>query len=220
MTAFSYVFLEHLVAIAMDSQATHGDGPAKGEALGFFTKIFPLPHLNAVLCGTGIQELVLDWFVMIQTRIIARDVVFLDTLATHLLSELAARHPAGDATIYHFGFDLNRRLRGFAYRRKDGFRSEEINYGFAFKPGPEDFKAWFAGRVVEAGVPTAFIELVRRQREYDATQPAEQRVGVGGEVHCFHMTADSGLSLWNCYRFEDYESEYDRIVEWTRKLPQ
>jgi len=165
MSAFNFIYVDEFVAIAMDSQASRDDGDRQDRPFGYFTKVFALPHLNAVLCGTGNQGLVLDWFVKVETQIIARDVVFLDQIAPTLLPEIAAQNPPGDTTIYHFGFDRAGTLGGYAYRSPKNFASEPLAKGFGIKPPSPDLVAWFPAAAVQQGIPAAFVELIRRQRE-------------------------------------------------------
>ena len=67
--------------------------------------------------------------------------------------------------------------------------------------------------VAESGLAAAFVELTHRQRELDRTGEPEKRVGVGGEVHLFTM-AKNNQSLWTCHRFEDFDTEYERVLQW------
>ena len=213
MTALNWVHLnDEWVAIASDSQVSEAEGEERGRARSYCTKVFPLPHLNSVVCGTGNIELILAWLVTIETTMIAQDIGTLVRVAAEQLPKLAVNHK-GETTIYHFGFGPDGTLYAFAHRSTDNFRPERLPKGFGIKPPSDELCAAFPNMVAESGLAAAFVELTHRQRELDRTGDPEKRVGVGGEVHLFTM-AKNNQSLWTCHRFEDFDTEYERVLQW------
>ena len=63
MTAFTFLLEQDRVCIGMDTLSI--DPQTKGPNK-FVSKIFPLLHLRGVLCGTGVLQVILDWFALIQ----------------------------------------------------------------------------------------------------------------------------------------------------------
>ncbi len=57
MTAFNYILSPGQVLIATDSLASH---PESKRPFNFVTKVFPLPHLAGVMCGTGGLQLAVE----------------------------------------------------------------------------------------------------------------------------------------------------------------
>jgi hypothetical protein len=218
MTAFNFVFLENFVAIAMDSLALDGEN---GEPLGFWTKVFPLPHLRGVMCATGIMQIGLDWFIEIESHVLCNSVTFLDSIAPARLRAIAERYPTSrTTTVYHFGYDPDlERLRGFAYRGTSDFASEELQAGYGIKPPTDQLVQLFPRAVAERGLVPAFVEVITQQKIDDEAKPPLERVGIGGEVHVLTLIPDEQF-VWNCHRFDDYASSYQRMLERLRQQNQ
>src|SRR6476620_11676920 len=159
MTALHYALMPECVIIAMDSLSLAAEPDDSKVPYAFCTKVFPLPHLNGVICGTGLMSVLLDWFVMVQGQVVCRDMLFLDTIAPTHLPVIAARY--GDdmtSTVYHFGYDESRhRYRGFAYRGTNGYKSEEIPYALGVKPPFPGALAQFEELVAKHGVVEGFV---------------------------------------------------------------
>jgi hypothetical protein len=99
MTALNFILTEQAVFVLTDSLTLEGGSANRGEARGFFTKVFPLPHMNAAIVGTGVAQVVLDWFLEIQTMVVSDSVAFLDTVAPARLREIAGRYPSAMTTV-------------------------------------------------------------------------------------------------------------------------
>ena len=59
MTSLVFYLRPEIVFIAMDTLVSTVD---KNKLHHFCSKIFPLPHLGSVMCGTGNMELAVEWF--------------------------------------------------------------------------------------------------------------------------------------------------------------
>jgi len=221
MTAINWFHLENntMIALATDTKVVLGDRDTAGRIRNFHQKIFPLPHLHSVMCGTGSDKLVLGWYSFIQSQIIGRNIGILIEAAQRFLPELQEAAGAAVAaigtTIYHIGFDESGVLRGYAHRSDNGFAPEEIPPSFIMKPGMLELQQMFIDVALQGGLVAAFVELIKRQRATKADDPAE-RQGIGGEVHFFAMSYRT-QSLWNCYRFDDYDEEYAQILQWAKE---
>jgi hypothetical protein len=103
MSSLIFHFAPEQVIIATDTLATTTDTK---EPLFFSTKVYPLPHLNGVMCCTGVATVGLEWFTHL-ARFIVRDFHHLDQFVTPALIELASQYDLDDdltATVYHFGY--------------------------------------------------------------------------------------------------------------------
>jgi hypothetical protein len=215
MTAFDYMFTEDVLFIAMDSLSLGVSPDGERFEHAFFTKVFPLPHVQCVMCGTGSMPLVLQWFLTIQSRVVTDTILYLDSLAPQKLPELNLEHGGGvPSTIYHFGVHpTTKKLCGFAYRSTSEFRSEAFEVPrFGIKP-PSSNAAERFEKVLDTGTVTSatFVEMIRDQRAEDDALPSHERVGIGGEIHLFRMTPDT-QALWTCHRFDDYDEVLARMI--------
>ncbi len=62
MTALNFILDPGYVLIFTESLSLTIDR----EPFKYVSKIFPLPHLRGVLCGTGLIQTIMDWHVYIQ----------------------------------------------------------------------------------------------------------------------------------------------------------
>lgn len=210
MTALNFYLQPEQVLLAMDTLSLQSDGnPHK-----FLSKIFPILHLNGVMCGTGFAPLIEQWFREINAGILARNMIHLDEFATEALQNLWASQSGeigkGTATIYHFGYcEVDAVFKGYAYRSEHNFQSESLMYGLGIKPS---FDVASLGEDLPS--PQAyFVEIVKRQRAEDLAQPINDRIGIGGDVHFASMTPD-GIWMSRCHRFEDYDALYEEMCDY------
>lgn len=212
MTLLNFCITEDRLFVMSDTVvSTQEKGPS------FFTsKVHWLPHLNGLVCGTGSLDFILAWINHVQSCMLARDIYHLDEYATESLLDLADIMvdqflTGGTTTIYHFGYDtLARKFGGFAYRSKEGFRSEPIISGIGTKPGIElrddDEKTW----------PDYFIEIAKLQKAADDALPLNDRVGIGGHLVSYILAVDRAATSDSIFcntsrvhEFADFESIYD-----------
>src|SRR5262245_60595909 len=183
MTVLNFLLTDAAVYVLTDTVLSDPDDLSP---LTFTTKVHALPHLQAVICGTGHAQPIAEWVALVNLSLPARDVVDLDRFAPAKLRKLFARYANEDAvgrdittTLYHFGFDDRAgRFAGFAYRSPDHFRSEPLPQGFGFKPAPE----WpFDSRKITK-LPEHFIAIAKRQKAQDEASEPAKRVVVGGQL--------------------------------------
>ncbi len=207
MTALNIFFEPNQVCIATDTLACDGGLPRL-----YASKIFPLSHLNGVLCGTGAFGLLMDWFVAIQSGAIVRDIIELDQFTPEQLQRLGEKYGLDEqhtTTIYHFGYsETEERFRGFVYRSTNAFASEELEYQIRLKPAVD------IGEVTS--LPADFIKAMKLQRQMDKQQPVSSQVGIGGEIH-FAVLRPGSINITNCHRFEDYETDFTAMLENTSR---
>ncbi|AIQ75890.1 hypothetical protein MKZ21_24765 [Paenibacillus sp. FSL P2-0536] len=85
MTAMDAFFTEDFVYIAMDtlSLSMYDRKPYK-----YASKIFPLPHLRGVMCGTGNLDLILKWYTRIQKNVVAKDIDYLKRYNSNVFTRI------------------------------------------------------------------------------------------------------------------------------------
>jgi hypothetical protein len=221
MTVLNFLLRDEAVYLLTDTVLSDPDDLSP---ITFTTKVHPLPHLQAVICGTGHAQPIAEWVALVNLSLPVRDVVHLDRFAPARLRELFARYANEEVpgreittTLYHFGFDERAaRFIGFAYRSADNFRSEPLPRGFGFKPAPD----WAFDSQKITRLPDHFIAIARRQKAQDeATVPAK-RVAVGGQLIFCAMQRVPGTgnrptvqtSLGICHAFPDFEQMYARAM--------
>lgn len=142
MTVLNFLLTDEAVYLLIDTLLSDPDDLSP---VAFSTKIHPLPHLQALICGTGHAQAIAEWVATVNLTLPVRDAAHLDQFAPMELRKLFARHPKEDigereitTTLYHFGFNERAgRFVGFAYRSADDFRSEPLAQGFGLKPAPD-----------------------------------------------------------------------------------
>ena len=192
------------------------------------TKLYPVPHWNGVICGTGIMQFIVGWYAYAVTSILARDIEHLDEFAPENMQTIFEKTKENfddellddaTSTIYHFGYsEKQSRFIGYAYRSTKDFVSEQLIEGFGQKPAPMD------GGVEINNYPADFIALTELQKAEDEQKEIGERVGIGGEIYSFSMQnisevegqADILTQIRRCHRFDDFEKAY---IEMCQKLP-
>lgn len=203
MTALIYLLNQNYVSLAMDTLSLSMDKHPHH----FTTKVFPLLHLHGVIVGTGCANLLFDWVEFVQKNVLAQDILYLNEITPEQLRNIADNNgylENSTSTIYHFGYhEEEKRFIGFAYRSTNNFQSEELQYSVAIKPNGEDLQEIAIEIINNLEIPEAFIEIMKLQKEFDNCKESDERLGIGGEIHFFHMTKEGQLMMI-CHRFDDY----------------
>lgn len=205
MTAFNFVYDESQVIICMDTLSLN----EQRKPFKFVSKIYPIPHLRSVICGTGNLDLILEWVNRVQRNVVAADISFLNTITRDILCDLNSKYPKeATSTIYQFGYsELERKLLGAVFRSDAGFQKEDYPYCSAVKP-KADFDLY--KEIQNSSLDEAFIKLMSKQKAEDDISP--EPVGIGGEIHRFLMNKNT-YHLDIIHRFSDYEECYDKMLE-------
>lgn len=201
--------------IFMDTLALRTDK----KPLKYSSKIFPLPHLRGVLCGTGSFNTIMDWFVYIQEQIVGNIIDIPNRIAPSRLKEIHSRYDLNGTnatTIYHFGFnprEEDSRIRGFAFRSINNFSMEELRYGIGIKPHNDDILKYFDAELNSSGGNSVdlMINLIKKQKDNDDKEHPTNRLGIGGSIHLFHLDKFHQF-IWECYNFDDYDKTYAEIT--------
>ena len=199
MSALIYKVEKRQVFIATDTLAT-----LNGQAMGFATKAFPLPHLRMVIAGTGLAGFLDHWLVAVN----ASPVRGIDALNEHaqagllnVLRTFKTQFPSMNETtsVYHFGFSENTGvIQSFAYKSEELFEPRQIECGLYVKPNvPED------AIPKDTLHPSDFTRIMAAQRDIQAKLPKEARVSIGGEIQMHHLE-QAGYKAYRLGQFEDY----------------
>jgi len=184
-----------------------------GKPVRFTTKAFIVPHLRLLMAGLGLAGFLGRWFVQMNDFMLVKGIEHLDDHTPAILAanweRVKQEFPAADAgrttTVYHFGFsESTGKIRSFAYRSTNNFRSEEIRYALGCKPectvlDNEDY-------------PRAFRRMMDEQRAIQASRPKEERLYIGGEIIVHHLTKD-GFATYTLGRFDDYANDEAAMYE-------
>jgi hypothetical protein len=145
MTALNFILDPNCVIIFMDTLSLR----VNKEPFKYVSKIFPLPHLRGVLCGTGSLNTIWDWHVFIQGQVIGNIMDIPNKMAPSQLKRIHSKYDmngTNDVTIYHFGFNPREdegRIKGFAFRSTKNFEPEELVDGFSIKPHDDEIIKFF-----------------------------------------------------------------------------
>lgn len=190
------------VFVATDTLATSPEG----EPFMFTTKAFIVPHLQMMMCGTGVGGFLGKWFIQVNDRMVVRDVDHLDYHTPQILAETWHNHKKEFSipdsfmtTVYHFGFsDEDGLIHSYAYRSANNFQSERFSqYGVGVKPECRVPKGY--------ELPTDIKKMMDEQRAVQASFPKEERIYIGGKILIHHLTK-FGFSVFTLDEFEDYKS--------------
>jgi hypothetical protein len=217
MTALNFALQPDAVYIVADTLVT---GPEFRPAF-FTTKVFPVPHWNGIICGTGSLGLIQDWVRDALGGTLAIDLTYVDEFATASLQRLFAQRPQDEqdsctTTIYHFGLDQQEGVfKGFAYRSTNAFESEPLRYGFHLKPYVD-----LKDRDVRQ-FPDDFATVMREQRIEQDLIPEEDRVFIGGHVLSWMMELVERegelpivrTTILPAYEWDDFEVAYATALE-------
>ena len=127
MSSLIYRIEQDQIFIATDTLATTIDGKPS-----FFTsKVFTLPHLKLLICGTGYSGYLGSWFIQLTDIMVVRGIDNLNYHTPKALNSLWCKFkkeldkPSNKTTtIYHFGFSEDEDvIHSFAYRSSNDFVS-------------------------------------------------------------------------------------------------
>ena len=186
--------------VVTDTLATkNGDGTPSF----FATKAFYLPHLQLLIAGTGVAGFLDSWLFTLNYELRIRDVDDLNDQARNYLQTLWGQWKKSFAnvstttTVYHFGISkIAGLVRACAYRSEDDFEPNRLQHGIHVKPHcavPDDFE-----------FPRDIHAMMEDQRRLQLKQPQADRIYLGGEIQCHHLTKD-GYNAFTIGRFDDYE---------------
>lgn len=211
MSSLIYRLIDNQVCIAADTLLSND----RHEPFKYVTKILLLPNIRGVLCGTGSGDLLLRWYLQIQTDVIVPDLPWLGSRTPTLLQKLAneLKLPSGmKTTIYHFGWDHRaNRMVGQSFAAQECFALRDAHRdSLVVKPGyPSAMKD--AGELVFQHGIAGFAQIMERQRQAEQQLTKDDGAGIGGEVHFVEITTN-GVAQFLAHRFSDYHELYEWML--------
>ncbi len=201
MSSLIFVTEKEQVLTATDTLATSSDG----KPLKFTTKAFLLPHLQMIMCGTGMGGFLGKWFIEVNDRMVVRDIDNLDYHTPQMLrsfwQSFAKEYSLSEGqttTVYHFGFsEEDGSIHSYAYRSTNDFASESLPYGIGIKPE--------CNSVENLEFPSGIKRLMDEQRAIQLSRPENERVHIGGKIQILHL-AKNGFVVYTLDQFDDFEA--------------
>jgi hypothetical protein len=223
MSLLNFMLNKEAIYVVSDTLASY---PEDMEPRAFTTKVYTVPHLEGLICGTGIGQFVLEWYGRVVERLVVRDMHNLDDFAPESLCEIWERYRTAvgremSSTIYHFGYDrIEDKFVGWAYRSGNGFASQSLAYGNYFKPDD------VGGAELEIKELEDFTRIAEMQKAADRAKPIEGQVGIGGHLISHLMMARKQereeeeveiiTTISRFHQFDDWGSDWMRACD---KLP-
>jgi hypothetical protein len=183
-----------------------------GPVSHFSSKVHPLQHIKMMMSGTGVAAFIAEWYKMVAYAMLVTDIDHLDHHTPESLRDLWAKGGYGEvegvtSTVYHFGWsEADARFVSYAYRSTEGFASERQEDGIALKPFPEeidDIAAWIDG--------LSWEKVALQQQAEDRKRAGPPRVGIGGDLLCYNMTAtpegEVSITSWKVMTFPHAETD-------------
>ncbi len=213
MTLLNWELTPEDVVILSDTLALSGD---QKRPRGFMTKVFPALHLNALITGTGLIDVVTQFYLRVVRSTIADDVVHLAEYAPKVLqgiwAELADQLPPdATTTIYVFGIAKDTgEFVGHAYRSTNYFEAEAMIHARAAKPAPSMAQLEAVENLAD------FVKLALHQQADDRVLPRMSRVGIGGDLWAYFLGKDEEgamtMSIHRVLRMPHYEQDHELML--------
>ena len=219
MTALNFCLLPESLDLVTDTLCTAG---AQNKPYIYNTKVHALPHLHGALAMKGQGLFALECLKVLNSQIIARDVVEADPDIPKIYRETWQRHldfcksrgedmEDAKASIYHFGWVPSEgRVVGFEYRAVKGFASERVTDGCWLHPST------VTGIVIRH--PDDLVRITKKQKKIDDALPPEKRAGIGGDFHRLFLTKDN-ISIQRVFRSGDFDKVFQEMVDFGKIAP-
>lgn len=216
MSALIYILLDDQVVLVMDTLSSYytetGLKPYK-----FVSKIFPLTHMNSVLCGTGNYQPILKWFEYIEINFVAYGIKQLNRLSSERIKPfMEAENPTNEpTTIYQFGIDeVEGSFKGYAYRSTNNYSSEMLIHSVGVKPqdafnSEKDIADYFKEKIDDEVLSLLMLKMKEYDDDLDDKNP--KKVGIGGQMEICNMQKNS-LQIVRKDIFPDCASVYKEIL--------
>lgn len=223
MTALNFAITDEGIFLATDTLVSRD-----GRPLMFTAKVLVLPHLHALITGTGSMVLFQRWSLTVLSEILAIHMHLLDIDTPKRLRKIWAEmsdeeRGDGPAYIYHLCYDPDiDHFGGFVYRSSNDFESEPLGHGIYREPAL-DFEPASHREFLIEDFPGELVRACRRLRFAQDRLDLDKRQHIGGQVIAYMMQRNEteGQSMstltkaQTAYVFEDFGSTYVECDERT-----
>ncbi|EKM5743695.1 hypothetical protein PU345_002987 [Enterobacter kobei] len=184
----------------------------QGEPLSFVSKAGYIPQLKTIIAGTGAGGFSNEWLLQASTRMVVTGIQNLNYHTPACLRNMWKKYKDNYAipsnsllttTVYQFGIcEETGTTVTFAYRSRNDFESEVIEYGTAVKP---------ECRILEGNLLEIIPVMMIEQRAIQETRPYIDRVYIGGEMIAHHLTP-SGYRCFKMGEFDDFKAQEKYVL--------
>lgn len=214
MTALNFTLSADAVVVLTDTLMTkENDEPA-----AFVSKALPIAHLNALISGRGLSDMVIGWAFDVACRRLVADFDDLIQQTPAALAEkwaeVADRAPPS-TTVFTWGWSpAECRFVGYAFRSGEGFKAERLEDGSRFAPGCDaaTFEAITTHPDLGDVMKLAKVMLAAKADEDSSAAPMQERCHIGGEIvmHSLTLTEDCTVEMTSqiVHLFEDRNQQY------------
>lgn len=214
MTALNFTLSADAVVVLTDTLMTkENDEPA-----AFVSKALPIAHLNALISGRGLSDMVVGWAFDVACRRLVAD---FDDLILQSPAGLAERWAEvahidpPSTTVFIWGWSpAEGRFVGYAFRSGDGFKAERLGDGSRFAPGCDaaTFDAITTHPDLGDVTKLAKVMLAAKEDEDASPAPRHERCHIGGEIvmHSLTLTEGGGVQVASqvVHHFADRDQQY------------
>lgn len=213
MTAInSYVDAGAVIVMADTVMTTHD-----GRPVAFVSKIFPVPHLSAVVSGRGTIGLIAGWAYDLCHAMLVDDFDMAVQLAPDALAAKWADlegQRTDTSTVYMWGWSAAAvRFIGYQFRSWNAFAAEIIGDGTNYAPGLAD-SALMGEINADPDRFNAMLRMMIAAKEENDALPQDDpdRCYIGGEVVVVTLSLNESdtivTSSFVFHRFPDRDAQY------------
>ena len=215
MSALIYFMQPDTCVLAMDTLAglmSRGDQPYRRQNT---SKFLVLPHLQMVICCTGIGNIAWRWGqALLEYGLHGSEIAEVNCYVPEVLRRIAAaddhdfKKPGQTLTVYHFGYSPSAgRVLGYAYLSPNDFASEPLQDGMHWKPQDDEVnhlcqaeaEALMRGK---RDVTDLCVNVISVMRANDEARSPEERLNIGGDIHLVVGGRDE-IRMLRIHRFPD-----------------
>ena len=210
MTALVFYFTDHSICLAMDALSLD----IEKHPFKLVSKFVLLPHLQSIICGTGVLGLIPKWIEFIQTSMVFGNITQLSMATSNQLKKIYEEMSIPSditSTIYHFGLDkITNTMVGYAFRSTKAFQMEKLDYGLGVKPTYPVKGAIVPLQPEE--IEPKFIDLITQLKEVDDNLPIKEKLGIGGEIHFARLNKKGMYFVKILHQFPDINTVYGEML--------
>ena len=202
----------------------HSKDDNRIQPINFCCKTIYLPHHKSCVAGQGIGEVLNQFFLFVQQKVIAKDIYSLITQTTKHFKFNLDQNIEGDiiATLFVFGVnDLTNKLEVYkmSILKSNIHRQEQIEFGLLHKPEIFGIEG-ILDKARNQDIGQVLATLMKEQKKQDDLKPVYDKAGIGGQIQITTMiyndtSKDLFLQIRMVDCFEDYEDIYYAMLNGT-----
>lgn len=207
MTLLNYYLSDNEIILIMDTLSSYA---VTKQPHCFCTKFFPLPHLDMIMCGTGLHNVIIKWFELLSSNMVAKDIDHLNEFTPNILKDIFKENileKESATSIYHFGINKEDKFIGYKYWSVDNFEPFALpRNGWAYKPDSERLR-----RFLSSNDTYDFWDIVTLQYTNDKKEQFDKKVGIGGDIIVCSMSRE-GIGIKKLFSFIDSKIMFNEML--------